>query len=166
MLVVHNISLPPGQYGGPAIEEFFCNRLNSDDHPYFKTIADMRVSSHVLIRRDGHCVQFVSLLERAWHAGRSVFDGCPECNDFSIGIELEGTDDEPYAAAQYDALAEVTMGIMRAWPAITLERLAGHSDIAPGRKTDPGPAFDWSHYRQCLSVRALANGAGNRGSAS
>lgn len=166
MLVVHNISLPPGQYGGPAIEEFFCNRLNSDDHPYYKTIADMRVSSHVLIRRDGHCIQFVSLLERAWHAGRSVFDGCPECNDFSIGIELEGTDDDPYTAAQYDALAEMTMGIMRAWPAITLERLAGHSDIAPGRKTDPGPAFDWCHYRQCLSVRATAGGSGDRRSAS
>lgn len=160
MLVVHNISLPPGQYGGSAIEEFFCNRLNSDDHPYFKTIANMRVSSHVLILRDGHCVQFVSLLERAWHAGRSVFDGCPECNDFSIGIELEGTDDDPYTVAQYDALADITMDIMRAWPSITLERLTGHSDIAPGRKTDPGPAFDWSYYRQCLSVRASANGAG------
>lgn len=105
-------------------------------------------------------MQFVSLLERAWHAGRSVFDGCPECNDFSIGIELEGTDDDPYTVAQYDALADITMDIMRAWPSITLERLTGHSDIAPGRKTDPGPAFDWSYYRQCLSVRASANGAG------
>ncbi len=164
--MVHNISLPPGQYGGPEIEDFFCNRLNPDAHPYFKTISDMQVSSHVLIRRDGHCVQFVSLLERAWHAGRSVFDGCPECNDYSIGIELEGTDEEPYTEAQYQALASLTSLIMVAWPAITSERLTGHSDIAPGRKTDPGPAFDWTYYRQRLSLRVLADGSGDSGSAS
>lgn len=163
--MVHNISLPPGQYGGPAIEDFFCNRLNPDAHPYFKTISGMQVSSHVLIRRDGHCVQFVSLLERAWHAGRSAFDGCPECNDYSIGIELEGTDDDPYTAAQYDALAELTVFIMKAWPAITPERLAGHSDIAPGRKTDPGPAFDWTYYRKCLAVRAAPEGSDDSGRA-
>lgn len=165
LLVVHNISLPPGQYGGTAIEDFFCNRLNPDTHPYFKTISGMQVSSHVLIRRDGQCVQFVSLLERAWHAGRSVFDGCAECNDYSIGIELEGTDNDPYAKAQYEALAELTSLVMGAWPAITPERLTGHSDIAPGRKTDPGPAFDWAYFRQCLVVRGLAVGSGDSGSA-
>lgn len=165
LLVVHNISLPPGQYGGPAIEDFFCNRLNPDAHPYFKTLSGTQVSCHVLIRRDGHCVQFVSLLERAWHAGRSVFNGCPECNDYSIGIELEGTDEAPYTEAQYQALASLTSLIIVAWPAITSERLTGHSDIAPGRKTDPGPAFDWTYYRQCLSVRTLANGFGDSGGA-
>lgn len=161
MLVVHNISLPPGQYGGPEIEDFFCNRLDSSGHPYLETIAEMQVSSHVLVRRDGHCVQFVNFLERAWHAGRSVFDGCPECNDYSIGIELEGTDDDPYTVAQYDALAGLTILIMEAWPAVTPQRVTGHSDIAPGRKTDPGPAFDWQYYQQCLSVRGMAERTGD-----
>lgn len=154
LLVVHNISLPPGQYGGPAIEDFFCNNLNPSDHPYFESIASMQVSSHVLIRRDGQCVQFVNLLDRAWHAGRSVFAGRAECNDYAIGIELEGTDHEPYTRAQYEALADLTVLIMAAWPAITRERIAGHSDIAPGRKTDPGPAFDWPFYHQCVASRA------------
>lgn len=146
LLVVHNISLPPGQFGGDAIERFFCNRLDPDAHPYFQEIRDLQVSAHALIRRDGECVQFVSFLDRAWHAGRSSFNGEEECNDFGIGIELEGTDDVPYEAAQYRTLARLTQAIMRRWPSVTLERLTGHCDIAPGRKTDPGPAFDWSHF--------------------
>lgn len=152
LLVVHNISLPPGQFGGDAIERFFCNQLDPSEHPYFQTIAAMKVSSHLLIRRDGTVVQFVSLLDRAWHAGRSCFQGEEECNDFSIGIELEGADDIPYTEAQYQALAGLSQLIMRSWPAITPDRITGHSDIAPGRKTDPGPAFDWGVYRQLLAT--------------
>lgn len=152
LLVVHNISLPPGQFGGDAIERFFCNQLDPAAHPYFQTIADMRVSSHLLIRRDGTPVQFVSLLDRAWHAGRSCFRGEQECNDFSVGIELEGADDIPYTPAQYQMLTNLSLLIMKAWPAITPDRITGHSDIAPGRKTDPGPAFDWANYRQLLDA--------------
>ncbi|MBW0149480.1 1,6-anhydro-N-acetylmuramyl-L-alanine amidase AmpD [Marinobacter sp. CAU 1620] len=157
LLVVHNISLPPGQFGGPEIEEFFCNRLDHSAHPYFETIAGMQVSAHALIRRDGSLVQFVSLLERAWHAGRSCFKGEEECNDFSIGIELEGTDDIPYSESQYRSLAQLAHVIMLAWPAITAERLTGHCDIAPGRKTDPGPVFDWPHFRTLLADVAASN---------
>lgn len=151
LLVVHNISLPPGQFGGPEIEDFFCNRLDHSTHPYFETIEGMQVSAHALIRRDGSLVQFVSLLDRAWHAGRSSFRGEQECNDFSIGIELEGTDDIPYTEDQYQTLAATTDIIMAAWPDITPDRLTGHCDIAPGRKTDPGPAFDWRHFRDVLA---------------
>ncbi|NWN90848.1 1,6-anhydro-N-acetylmuramyl-L-alanine amidase AmpD [Marinobacter adhaerens] len=150
LLVVHSISLPPRQFGGPYIEDFFSNRLNPDEHPYFATIADLRVSAHALIRRDGSLIQFVSLLDRAWHAGRSCFDGTEECNDFSIGIELEGADDIPYTPEQYYALAELASVITSAWPEITHDRITGHCDIAPGRKTDPGPAFDWPHFRACI----------------
>lgn len=160
LLVVHNISLPPGQFGGDAIEQFFCNQLDASAHPYFETIVGMTVSSHLLIRRDGESVQFVSLLDRAWHAGRSCFHGEPECNDFSIGIELEGADDIPYTSAQYQTLVELSQMIMAAWPEITPERIAGHSDIAPGRKTDPGPAFNWPHYRQMLSARRQTGRSG------
>jgi len=152
LLVVHNISLPPGQFGGPEIPDFFCNRLDPTAHPYFETIADIQVSAHALIRRDGEVIQFVSLLDRAWHAGRSCFDGREECNDFSIGIELEGADDIPYTEAQYRKLAEIAHEIMTAWPEIDASRIAGHSDIAPGRKTDPGPAFDWEHFMACLNA--------------
>jgi|TARA_R110000823_G_scaffold3051_1_gene12090 AmpD protein len=152
LLVVHNISLPPGQFGGRYIEDFFTNCLNPAEHPYFSTIAEMRVSAHALIRRDGAVVQFVSLLERAWHAGRSCFEGVEECNDFSIGIELEGADDVPYTAEQYRSLAVLTKVISSAWPAITNDRITGHCDIAPGRKTDPGPAFDWHSFRASLQA--------------
>ncbi|MFP3978810.1 1,6-anhydro-N-acetylmuramyl-L-alanine amidase AmpD [Marinobacter sp. KMM 10035] len=152
LLVVHSISLPPGEFGGPYIEDFFTNSLNPELHPYFATIAQMRVSAHVLIRRDGSLVQFVSLLERAWHAGRSSFQGVEECNDFSIGVELEGADDVPYTLKQYRALAELSVVICSAWPDITGNRITGHSDIAPGRKTDPGPAFDWQHFRTSLQA--------------
>lgn len=120
----------------------------------------MKVSSHLLIRRDGACLQFVSLLDRAWHAGRSCFEGQEECNDYSIGIELEGADDIPYTEAQYQMLADLTQLIMKSWPAITPQRITGHSDIAPGRKTDPGPAFDWLRYRQLLDS-ACDRGVGN-----
>jgi N-acetyl-anhydromuramoyl-L-alanine amidase len=155
LLVVHNISLPPGQFGGPEIEDFFCNRLDHTAHPYFETIAGMQVSAHALIRRDGSVVQFVSLLDRAWHAGRSSFQGEEECNDFSIGIELEGTDDVPYTEDQYRQLAALAHLIMAAWPRITPDRMTGHCDIAPGRKTDPGPFFDWSHFRAVLANAAV-----------
>lgn len=156
LLVVHNISLPPGRFGGPEIEDFFCNRLDASAHPYFETIAGMQVSAHALIRRDGELVQFVSLLDRAWHAGRSSFEGREECNDFSIGIELEGTDDIPYTEEQYQRLAEVARLVMSAWPLVGTDRITGHCDIAPGRKTDPGPAFDWDRFRECLGARSRA----------
>jgi AmpD protein len=152
LLVVHNISLPPGQFGGREIEDFFCNQLDHSAHPYFKTIEGVQVSAHLLIRRDGALVQFVSLLDRAWHAGRSCFEGQEECNDFSIGIELEGTDDTPYTAEQYRMLAKVADLIMTAWPDITANRITGHCDIAPGRKSDPGPAFDWRYFRSALEI--------------
>lgn len=159
LLVVHNISLPPGQFGGPEIENFFCNRLDPSAHPFFETIAGVEVSSHLLIRRDGSVVQFVNLLDRAWHAGRSSFQGREECNDYSIGIELEGTDHVPYTEAQYRRLASVAREIMAAWPAITPARITGHSDIAPGRKTDPGPAFDWSLFRSMVDSGRDSGGA-------
>lgn len=152
LLVVHNISLPPGQFGGREIEDFFCNQLDHSAHPYFKTIEGVQVSAHLLIRRDGALVQFVSLLDRAWHAGRSCFEGQEECNDFSIGIELEGTDDTPYTPEQYRMLAKVADLIMTAWPDVTANRITGHCDIAPGRKSDPGPAFDWRYFRSALEI--------------
>ena len=151
LVVVHCISLPPGQFGGPEIEDFFCNQLDCTAHPYFQTIATMTVSAHLLIRRDGTLVQFVSLLDRAWHAGRSHFRGQDECNDFSIGIELEGSDEVPYTGDQYQALCDVCQQIMAAWPEIGVDEITGHSNIAPGRKTDPGPAFDWSRLQQSLA---------------
>ena len=152
LLVIHNISLPPGEFGGPYIEQLFCNLLDPAAHPYFAEIAHLKVSSHLLIRRDGEVIQFVSLNQRAWHAGESSFCGQSACNNFSIGIELEGTDELPYTEAQYDALTELSQLIMQAYPAISPERITGHSDIAPGRKTDPGMAFDWTRYKQKLSI--------------
>lgn len=151
LLVVHCISLPPGQFHGDAVERFFCNHLDADAHPDFSSIADIAVSAHLLIRRDGECVQFVSFLDRAWHAGRSSYQGTPECNDFSIGIELEGKEDIPYEPIQYQALAAVTRSLGEHWPAIRNGAITGHSDIAPGRKTDPGPTFDWKHYYQLIA---------------
>ena len=152
LLVIHNISLPPGEFGGPYIEQLFCNQLDPKAHPYFEDIAHLKVSSHLLIRRDGEIVQFVPLNQRAWHAGESSFCGQSCCNDFSIGIELEGTDELPFTEAQYDALSQVSQVIMQTYPDITSERITGHSDIAPGRKTDPGAAFDWTRYRQNLAI--------------
>ncbi|MFL0810609.1 MAG: 1,6-anhydro-N-acetylmuramyl-L-alanine amidase AmpD [Agarilytica sp.] len=155
MIVIHNISLPPGQFGTGCVQEFFLNELKIDQDPYFREISDMQVSSHVLIERDGKVTQFVSFEDRAWHAGRSRFRGRPECNDFAIGIELEGTDDIPYSEAQYLALIELSRGIINTYPGLTLDRIVGHSHIAPERKTDPGPAFEWSRYKKAL-VASLA----------
>ncbi len=150
LLVIHNISLPPGNYGGGYIERFFCNALPALEHPYFATIADLQVSAHCLIDRGGGITQFVSFAERAWHAGASSFAGRSNCNDFSVGVELEGTDHEAYAPAQYQALAQLTGLLQQFYPAITRERIVGHEAVAPGRKTDPGPAFDWAHYFDLL----------------
>ena len=145
-LVIHAISLPPGQFGGPGIEQLFCNGLDPGEHPYYCEIKDLKVSAHVVIRRDGEVVQFVPLHQRAWHAGRSYCEGRTRLNDFSIGIELEGDDTLAFEDAQYAALARLTRAICQAYPAITPARIYGHSDIAPGRKTDPGPRFDWKRY--------------------
>jgi AmpD protein len=143
LVVVHGISLPPGEYGGKWIDELFCNRLDPAAHPYFREISGLRVSSHLLIRRDGEIVQYVPFSMRAWHAGESCFEGQGACNDYSIGIELEGQDTEPYTDRQYEQLAAVMQALVAAYPGLSLDRVAGHCDIAPGRKTDPGPAFDW-----------------------
>ncbi len=150
LLVVHSISLPPGRYDGCFIEDFFQNKLVADQHPYFSEIADQKVSSHILIKRDGSIIQFVSLLKRAWHAGVSCFDGADDCNDFSIGIELEGTDHTAFENAQYLQLAEITNAIKTLYPEINLDRIVGHSDVAPIRKTDPGTEFDWRRFRALL----------------
>lgn len=146
LLVIHNISLPPGEFGGGWVQRFFQNQLPADAHPYFASIAEMRVSAHFLIERDGGLTQFVSCRERAWHAGVSSFVGRESCNDFSLGIELEGTDDLPYTVAQYATLQALTRQLLSAYPLLTRQRICGHSDIAPQRKTDPGPAFDWPQY--------------------
>jgi AmpD protein len=150
LLVIHNISLPPGEYGGRWLDDLFHNRLNPEAHPYFRTIDGITVSPHLLIRRGGELIQYVPLQQRAWHAGPSSFQGCEQCNDFSIGIELEGCDDTPYTEQQYQTLAATTRQIMAKFPAITTDRIKGHSDIAPGRKSDPGGAFDWEHYFELL----------------
>ncbi len=154
LLVIHNISLPPGCYGGDGIEQFFTNCLDWDAHPFYDEIRDVAVSAHLLIRRDGELVQFVDFDQRAWHAGRSCFEGRENCNDFSIGIELEGTDEEPYTDTQYRVIADVTRALLDRYPALVPERIVGHSDIAPGRKTDPGPAFDWPRYRRLLAAHS------------
>jgi AmpD protein len=143
LIVVHGISLPPGEFGGPEIEALFTNALDWDAHPYFQEIRGAEVSSHLLIRRDGSVIQFVPFTERAWHAGESCFRGATRCNDFSIGIELEGEDETPYDDRQYEVLPAVIRALCEVYPAITPREIAAHSDIAPGRKTDPGPAFDW-----------------------
>jgi AmpD protein len=150
LLVIHNISLPPKQYGGGYIERFFQNQLEPTEHPYFEEIAHLEVSAHFLIRRDGSLVQFVSCDARAWHAGVSCYQGRDNCNDFSIGIELEGCDDEPYKDEQYTSLTQLTNAVMAAYPLISPSRVTGHEDIAPGRKTDPGKAFDWPRYKASL----------------
>jgi len=150
LLVIHHISLPPGKYGEDFVEQFFLNCLNPTAHPYFAEIADVRVSSHLYIKRSGKVIQFVPLVKRAWHAGVSAWQGRENCNDFSIGIELEGCDEKPFTDAQYDALTTMTEQIRTIYPAITKDRIVGHSDIAPGRKTDPGPCFDWQRYLGAL----------------
>jgi AmpD protein len=148
LLVVHNISLPPGEFGGEAIAQLFTNTLEFTAHPYYATLRDLKVSAHFLIHRDGELIQFVPCAKRAWHAGPSVWRGRSRCNDFSIGVELVGADDQPYAQKQYLRLSELTLALRRRYPVIDV---VGHSDIASGRKTDPGPAFDWARYRALLA---------------
>jgi AmpD protein len=151
LIVMHNISLPPGEFGGPWIDRLFTGDLPPDAHPFFRDIAQVPVSSHALIRRDGRIIQYVPFGARAWHAGRSVYEGREGCNDFSVGIELEGTDDMPFTDAQYTHAAALVQALLRTYPTLTRERITGHSDIAPGRKTDPGPHFDWARFRALLS---------------
>ncbi|WP_339339406.1 1,6-anhydro-N-acetylmuramyl-L-alanine amidase AmpD [uncultured Oceanicoccus sp.] len=151
LLVIHNISLPAGEFGGDFIEQLFTNCLDCDAHADFNDLRDLTVSSHCLINRAGEITQFVPFNQRAWHAGDSSFQGRSNCNDFSIGIELEGTDNCPYTALQYQALQQLTRQIMTDYPAITIDRIVGHCDIAPGRKTDPGSAFDWSFFKGLLA---------------
>ncbi|MGA7594368.1 MAG: 1,6-anhydro-N-acetylmuramyl-L-alanine amidase AmpD [Gallionella sp.] len=143
LLVIHNISLPPGEFGGDAVQRLFTNTLDPAAHPYFAEIDGLKVSAHFFVRRDGHIVQFVPCLQRAWHAGESCWQGALRCNDFSLGIELEGTDEAPYTDAQYVALDRLTRALRAAYP---IRGIAGHSDIAPQRKTDPGPNFDWVRF--------------------
>ncbi len=150
LIVVHGISLPPGDYGGPWIDYLFTNRLDPNAHPYFQEIAHLRVSSHLLIRRDGELVQYVPLFLRAWHAGESCHAGRERCNDFSIGIELEGLDEQAYEPKQYAQLAELITQLRATIPSLASAPVVGHADIAPGRKTDPGPAFDWQQLRTSL----------------
>lgn len=160
LLVIHNISLPPGEFGTGCIDQLFCNSLDPDAHPYFAGIGELRVSSHLLIARDGSLRQYVPFHMQAWHAGESCFRGRERCNEFSIGIELEGTDELPYEDAQYQTLIRATRDLMSTFPLITSERITGHSDIAPGRKTDPGPCFDWQYY---LSQLADSSNPGQSG---
>ncbi len=151
LIVVHNISLPPGRFGGDFIKQFFVNSLNSELHPYFKEISDLRVSSHLLIERDGNIIQFVEFNKSAWHAGVSEYEGQKDCNDFSIGIELEGTDSDPYQDIQYSILSGISECLMGSYHEINKERIIGHADIAPDRKTDPGDSFDWLRFRDSLN---------------
>jgi len=150
VLVIHSISLPPGGYGAADVESFFLNHLNAQSHPFYQSICDLRVSSHLFIKRNGELVQFVPLGERAWHAGVSEFEGRARVNDFSIGIELEGSDYVPFEEKQYETLFAVTAAIRSAYPAITPDRVVGHNQIAPQRKTDPGLYFNWTRYRLAM----------------
>lgn len=156
LIVIHGISLPPRQYGGPYIDHLFTNMLDAGAHAYFAEIACLRVSSHLLVDRQGAVTQYVPLSRRAWHAGPSCFHGREACNDFSIGIEFEGCDEEAYCDAQYEVGAALVAELMKAWPVLGPDRIARHSDIAPGRKTDPGPAFDWEGFQSAVSARRLA----------
>lgn len=143
LLVIHNISLPPGEFGGDAVQRLFTNTLDTTAHPYYSTISELKVSAHFFVRRDGRVVQFVPCLKRAWHAGESCWQRKSRCNDFSVGIELEGSDVVPFTDAQYNALVQLSRALREAYPACGI---TGHSDIAPKRKTDPGPHFDWARY--------------------
>jgi AmpD protein len=158
LIIVHGISLPPGEYGGPWIDRLFTGGLPGDAHPYFASIAALKVSAHLLIRRDGMLVQFVPFHLRAWHAGVSEFQGRAGCNDFSIGIELEGSDDSAYEPAQYLTLTAAIHALLSAYPSLHRDRVVGHSDVAPGRKTDPGLSFDWAGLRASLARGSHARG--------
>lgn len=153
LIVIHAISLPPECFGGDGVEQLFTNMLNLTEHPYYAEIQHLRVSSHFFIRRDGESIQFVSTEDRAWHAGVSSWNGRERCNDFSIGIELEGSDTQPFEDIQYLKLAELVSALQNQYP--TIEDIVGHSDIAPGRKTDPGPFFDWAYFRYLIEKKAL-----------
>lgn len=153
LLVIHNISLPPNQYGGPYVEQLFTGKLDPNQHPYFADIYKLQVSSHLFIRRDGEIIQFVPFNKRAWHAGKSVFEGKENCNDFSIGIEMEGCDTDNFTEAQYQQLANVTVLLQQTYP---IENITGHSDIAPDRKTDPGPYFDWNYYQTLINMKTIS----------
>ena len=160
LVVVHGISLPPGEFGGPWSDRLFCGDLPASAHPYFAGLAALRVSAHLLVRRDGAVTQYAPLHARAWHAGASNWQGRDTCNDFSIGIELEGTDEVPYTDAQYTALTALLAALRRVWPALAPARIVGHSDVAPGRKTDPGPSFDWGRLH-AGSARAATQSRGD-----
>ncbi|NEX64432.1 1,6-anhydro-N-acetylmuramyl-L-alanine amidase AmpD [Noviherbaspirillum galbum] len=162
LLVIHNISLPPSQFGGPEIANLFTNTLDCDAHPYFDQLRELRVSAHFLVRRDGHLMQFVSANDRAWHAGVSNHCGRERCNDFSVGVELEGTDFDPFEPAQYTVLGALTRALVARYPIVAV---AGHEHIAPGRKTDPGPHFDWAHFRKSL-IQNNAPGSSSSGTVS
>ncbi|MDT8281586.1 MAG: 1,6-anhydro-N-acetylmuramyl-L-alanine amidase AmpD [Gammaproteobacteria bacterium] len=151
LVVIHSISLPPGEYGGNAIEQFFQNQLDKDQHPYFAEIHDLEVSSHLLIKRSGEIVQFVPFHERAWHAGQSNYKGRERCNDFSIGIELEGTDTDMFEDIQYAQLSRLIVSLKKTYPSIS-DNITGHCDIAPGRKQDPGSGFDWEKLKTQLDA--------------
>ena len=155
-LVIHAISMPPGEFGSADVERLFCNSLDFTCHLFYREIDGVTVSTHLFIRRDGQVIQFVPFQERAWHAGVSTLDGRGRVNDFSIGIELEGSDFAPFEEAQYRALVEVTRALQTAYPGITPERIVGHADIAPDRKTDPGPYFNWERYRHALARETSA----------
>jgi len=161
LLVIHAISLPPGEFGGGKIDELFLNRLDPSAHPYFHSIDGLRVSSHFLIERAGLLKQFVSTAFRAWHCGLSSFDGRSACNDFAIGIELEGCDEAPFTPHQYSILGQLLAQLMGRHPLITSDRIVGHSDIAPERKTDPGPKFDWAGVRSDLALRVESGRVNN-----
>jgi N-acetyl-anhydromuramoyl-L-alanine amidase len=150
LVIVHGISLPPAQFGGPWIDRLFTGSLPGEVHPFFAAMAVGRVSAHALIRRDGEIVQYVPFAERAWHAGRSEYQGRAACNDFSVGIELEGTDDTAYEAVQYESLSALIRALLAAYPTLSRERVVGHSDVAPGRKSDPGDSFDWAKLRAAI----------------
>lgn len=152
LVVLHGVSLPPNEFGGPWVEDFFTGRLDCSRHPYFETIRHLRVAPHLLVRRGGEIIQFVSFLERAWHAGRSSWNGREECNDYSIGIELEGNDVGPYTDAQYAALGHVLPALARAYPGIAEGGIVGHADVAPQRKTDPGESFDWLRLDRSMAA--------------
>ena len=151
LIVIHGISLPPGKFGKNYIDQLFCNQLNPDEHPYFKEISGLKVSSHLLIRRDGELVQYVPLKKRAWHAGVSSYEGRANCNDFSIGIEMEGVDNTPYTDTQYQILSILIKSLIKEYPALNEKTIAGHCDIASGRKTDPGEVFDWERLNTLIS---------------
>ncbi len=152
LIVVHGIGMPPGVFGGPWVEKLFLNELPREAHPFFASLEGLKVSAHVFLRRDGTMLQFVPFHARAWHAGASAWRERTGCNDFSIGIEVEGADDIPYEPVQYRVLAALVAGLRRAYPTLAADALAGHSDVAPGRKTDPGPAFDWTALAQQLAA--------------